>query len=414
VTTPPAQNPAAPAPDSPQRIGGVLLLVIALLSAIGPIATDMYVPGFPQIEHDLGAAPSDVQLTLSLFMVGMGVGQLFWGPLSDAVGRRRPLLVASALLVLASVGAALAPNISVLIACRFLQGLTGCAGVVISRAIPRDLTSGRELGQAFGLLGIIQGMAPVISPIAGGIVVSTAGWHVVMWIIAAATVLMLIGVVLVIVESLPRDSRRTLTPHRLGSTVAALARDRVYVGSALALVFSFGVMFSYISGSSFILQRQYGLNTIGYTLCFAANATGMLLIGNVNRSALQQRTPATMQRLMSTVILAGAVALGICALVSARPPLILVLAIILVTTGAAVASMANLTTLAMQARSREEAGLASALIGALQFLGAGTVTTLVSVGGSPSVRSVATVMLISAALAAASFFGLANRRAARP
>ncbi|MCH4250011.1 MAG: multidrug effflux MFS transporter [Microbacteriaceae bacterium] len=371
---------------------------------IGPFATDMYAPGFPQIERELQASPSSVQLTLSLFMLGMGVGQLFWGPLSDIAGRRGPLLIASTLLVVSSFAAAAAPSIGWLVVWRFVQGFTGCAGVVISRAIPRDLSSGRELARAFGLLGVIQGIAPVLAPVLGGVVVSLLGWRAVLWAILGVAVLMLLGVLLRVHESLPTTARQRLTVSTLAQTVRDLLHDHIFLGATLTIVFSFGVLFAYIAGSSFFLQHQYGLGTIPYTLCFAGNAIGMLLAGTINRRALSVHSPAQLQTIFTSIVVVSS--LGLLALVAflSKPPLAVVLVLILVASAAVVPSMANLTTLAMQSRTGSDSGMASAIMGALQFLGAGAVTVLVSLNGSPTVRSISLVMGVAAIGAALCLF----------
>jgi DHA1 family bicyclomycin/chloramphenicol resistance-like MFS transporter len=189
-----------------------LLVVLALLSAVAPVATDLYLPAFPAMTAELQASATAVQLTLTAFLLGLTFGQLMFGPLSDRLGRRRPLIVGALLCVVASVLAATAPNIGVLIAARFAQGFTGAAGMVIGRAVISDLTSGKTAGRAFSLMMIVGGVAPVIAPFAGGMLVDSLGWRGILWVVCAIAVAMLISIVFVVRESHPEKRRSELKP----------------------------------------------------------------------------------------------------------------------------------------------------------------------------------------------------------
>ena len=167
----------SPCREAAPRIPLGLLATLALLSAVAPFSTDLYLPGFPQMVADLRTSPTNVQLTLTACLLGLAIGPLVFGPLSDRIGRVRPLLAGAAICVLASLAAALAPTIEVLIAARFVQGFTGAAGMVIGRAIVSDLATGRAAARAFSLLMLVGGLAPVAAPLAGGFIVGPLGWR---------------------------------------------------------------------------------------------------------------------------------------------------------------------------------------------------------------------------------------------
>jgi len=193
----PARNGVTPA----------LLVVLALLSALAPFATDMYLPAFPTMTGDLNASATSIQLTLTAFFVGLAAGQLVFGPLSDRVGRIRPLVIGSILLILASIATALAPTVAVLIAARFVQGLTGAAGMVVGRAIVSDLAVGKPAARAFSLMMVVSGIAPVVAPFVGSLLVGPIGWRGVLWVVTGLSILMLAAVLLVVRESHPAARR---------------------------------------------------------------------------------------------------------------------------------------------------------------------------------------------------------------
>ena len=204
-----AVQPTQPAQRLQPREAAIspwLLVVLALLSAVAPVATDLYLPAFPEMTAELQASATAVQLTLTAFLLGLTFGQLMFGPLSDRLGRRRPLIVGALLCVVASVVAATAPNIGILIAARFAQGFTGAAGMVIGRAVISDLTGGKTAGRAFSLMMIVGGVAPVIAPFAGGLLVDSLGWRGILWVVCAIAVAMLISIVAVVRESHPRSA----------------------------------------------------------------------------------------------------------------------------------------------------------------------------------------------------------------
>lgn len=397
--------------DSAPRITAGLLITLALLSAVAPFATDLYLPAFPAMVDDLHTSPTNVQLTLTTFLIGLAVGQLIFGPLSDRYGRVRPLLIGAAICVLASLVAVLAPNIEVLIAARLAQGLTGAAGMVIGRAIISDLATGRAAARAFSLMMIVGGVAPIAAPLAGGFLVGPLGWRGTLAIILVLVVLMLITAFVVIRETHTEERRTALRDEKAttGSPLRQLAQRR-YLGNVTAFGFAFAVMMAYISASPFVYQTMMGLSSAEYGAMFGINAFGLLLMSALSAKLAARCEPRTLAVTGLAVILASSIAvLGLS--LSGLPAGWLALPLF-----TAVASMGlifgNVTALALSAAPRA-AGSASAALGATQFLLAAAVSPLVSLAGEHTARPLGIVMVCSSVLACAGL-ALARNQTAGP
>jgi len=391
---------------------GSLMAVVALLGTVTPLATDMYTPSLPEVASDLGATSGSVQATVALYMVGMAVGQLFWGPLSDRFGRRRPLLVASILFVASSAAAAVAPAIGLLVAARFLQGFTGSVGITMGKAIARDLSSGVRLGQVLSLLGVISGVAPIVAPVLGGILAEPIGWRGIMWVLVGVAVIMFASAAGVVSESLPPRKRRTDEAGWLWRSARSVLADRMFVGYTLAQSFGISILFAFISGSSIVIQNEYGLRPLQYSLVFALNAVVMIIGGLLNSRLITRYAPRR--------VLAGALALSLVAALGAalltaltgRPPLALLMGVIAFASLANGPIMANTTALALEPHGTN-AGMAAAIQGAIQALLSGIAAQLVAVGGEPTASSMTAVMGGAAVLAALSYLALCVRPSRR-
>ncbi|WP_365998470.1 multidrug effflux MFS transporter [Mycolicibacterium sp.] len=389
-------------------VGGPLLLVLALLSAVAPFATDLYLSAFPLMTTDLGTTASSVQLTLTAFLIGIALGQLLFGPLSDRFGRMTPLIVGSLLCLAASAATALAPTVEILIAARFAQGITGAAGMVIGRAIISDLAVGAAAARAYSLMMLVGGVAPVVAPVLGSVLVAPLGWRGVLWVVFGIVAAMFIGVVVVVRETHTRERRAVARADRddSPSPLRALA-SRVYVGNALAFACAFATMMAYISASPFVYQVMMGFSEVQYGIAFGINALGLAAMSAVSAKLAATRSIRALAGTGLALCLAATVAIVV-VVATAAPSWLLALPL-----WVAVSSLGlvfgNTTALALGAVTRA-AGSASAVLGALQFGLGALVSPLVGVGGEHTAAPLAAVMLAAITLACVSFGWAARER----
>ncbi|WFN92310.1 multidrug effflux MFS transporter [Gordonia sihwensis] len=389
----------ASAPGS--GIGLAMLLSLALLSAIAPLATDMYLPGLPRVADDLQASPSSVQLTLTAFMLGLAAGQLLVGPLSDGLGRRGPLIVGTVLLAVAGLGCALAPSIIVLIACRFLQGVTGGIGVVVARAVIADRTSGDRSAKLFSVMMIITSAAPVVAPLLGGALVGPIGWRGVFFVLAGLAAVMLMAVVAFVPETLPAPRRHPIEPRAIGCGIGAVLGNRRYLGYTLTFGIGFGAMFAYISASPFVIQEVMGFSPGMYSVLFAVNAVGIGIAGWTNNRLLGRFRPHALLAAGVAVLSAVGVAMLVVALAAPGVHWLLLVLMFCLTSSFGFTA-GNATALAL-GEVRERAGTGSAVLGSLQFTVGAIVSPLVGIGGEASATPMAIVVFGCTVLAAGSF-----------
>ncbi|MEV4702288.1 multidrug effflux MFS transporter [Actinoplanes sp. NPDC049316] len=368
-----------------------IVLVLGFLTALGPLTIDMYLPALPTITDDLGATAAAVQLTLTGTLVGLALGQLLVGPLSDAVGRRTPLLAGVGVHLLASVLCVIAPDLAVLGTLRVLQGLGAAAASVVAMAIVRDLFSGFAAARLFSRLILVVGVAPILAPTIGGQTLEFTSWRGVFVVLTVAAAGIMAASAIVLPETLPTARRRNGGVVGTVRDYGRLLTDGVYVGLILVAGLAMAALFAYVSGSSYVLQDGFGLSEQQFAYVFAGGAVGLIGATQLNVRLLQRWTP---QRILSGSLLAGLgfgavllvlAATGTGGLVGILIPLWLVLAMV----GLA---MPNAPALALS-RHGEAAGTAAALLGAVQFgvgalaaplvgvLGVGTVAMAVVVFG---------------------------------
>jgi MFS transporter, DHA1 family, multidrug resistance protein len=370
-------------------------LILGGLSAFGPLSIDMYLPAFPSMVHELQTGQSQVQLTLTAFMVGISTGQVVAGSLSDAMGRRRPLLVGLVLYTVASLACAFAPTVYALAGLRLLQGFGAAAGVVIARAVVRDLYSGVAMARFFSLLMLVNGLGPVLAPLIGGQLMRFTTWVGVFVVLTGCGLALLLASAFGLPETLPDRLRG---PVRLGHTVKVFGRllvDKSFVGYALSAGLLFGAMFSYISGSSFVLQEEFKLSPQAYSLVFGVNSVGIVAMGQLNRLLLRRFDPRAI--LGRTLVVAALGGLGVFVAVVAHLPLFGLLVPLFVMVASIGLVFPNSTALAL-AEHPDTAGSASALLGLLQFLIGGLVAPLVGIGGSALPMGIAIGVLPLAAV----------------
>ena len=369
----------------PGAVPATMLVALALTGAIGPFATDTYLPALPLIVDEFGVSPSTVQLTLTAFMISLALGQLVIGPLSDRTGRRTLLILGSIGTAAAAVVCALAPSIWVLVLGRVAQGFFGAAGIVLSKAVVVDVGRGAGVAKAFATLMAIQSVAPVIAPLVGGAVVPFGGWRGVFWVLAGLSVITAAGVAWAVPESLHPDSRRT------GGFLSTLADMRLvathgpFVARVSVFVFTFGVLFAYISASPFVYQDMVGLSPTAYAVAFTVNALGILASNLAGARLVGRFAPEKILRtgvigmvtaivyLVVVVTLSPAGTLGLAPVTVGFVLLTLSIGLIL----------PNAAALSMQA-TRGRSGSGSALLGAGQFSLAALVSPLTGLAGPQS------------------------------
>ena len=345
---------------------GVLILLLSVLTAFGPLSIDMYLPALPTIAADLGVVPARAQLTLSAFFLGFGGGQLIYGPLSDRFGRRAPLLAALVLFALASLGCALARDLNTLIACRFVQALGGCAGPVIARAVVRDLYERDRAARVLSLMVLVMGVAPVLAPILGAQILLHAGWRAIFAVLVGFAVLIFVATLALLPETLPFERRARGGVATLILGYGAPLKHRRFLGYALSSACVYGGLFAYITGSPLVLITLYGISPQRFALIFATNVLGILVTAAINGRIVMR---FGIDRLLAFGVLAAAISgtlLGLSALsgwgglIALLVPLFFFLATIGFVGANAVAGCLSLFP--------TRAGSASALVGTLQFL----------------------------------------------
>lgn len=274
---------------SPRR-RAMYVVLLGALTALGPFTVDLYLPAFVQLEREFQTTQAAIQLTLTGTMIGFGLGQLIMGPLSDKIGRRIPLLIATAVHILASVAAAFAPTLPLLGGARVLMGMGAAAGGVVAMAVVRDLFGGRRLVVMLSRLALVTGVAPVIAPLIGSALLEVVGmpWRGIFLVLAAYGLVMLACSVFLLPETLPKARRQDRGAQTVWQRYRSVLTDRVFLGVLVIGGMTFSGLFSYLSASSFLFQQTYGFNAVQYGLVFAANSVG-IVVGNQIAARLAAR-----------------------------------------------------------------------------------------------------------------------------
>jgi DHA1 family bicyclomycin/chloramphenicol resistance-like MFS transporter len=385
-----------------------LMVVLGCLGAFAPLAVDMYLPGWPDIQRTLETSASAVQLTLTAFLLGISLGQLVAGPLSDRLGRRLPLLAGVATFVLASVACALAPSIAALVVLRFVQGFAGGAGIAVGRAIVRDLGDGDDAARNFSLLILVNNIGPIVAPIAGGQLLHVTDWRGIFVVLAGAALVLLVVSFRVVPETRPAGARTAGGLGAMGAALREVGRDRVFLGYALSSGLVFSALLAYIAGSSFVLQDLYGLSPQAFSAFFAANGLGLVAATYVNGRLIGRVTPHTLLLVGMGMTALGAAVLVVNVVVPDLPVGAILPAFLLIVTSIGLVQP-NATTLAMAGHPRV-AGSASALLGLLQSIGGAIVAPLVGIAGTGTAVPLAIVV---ATLVAGGWLALLLTRAPR-
>ena len=374
-----------------------LAVILGALTAMGPLAIDMYLPALPTIAREMSTSIASVQVSLAVYFIGIACGQAFYGPLSDRWGRKRALYFGLILFSVASMGCALAGNVNALIALRFLQALGGCAPLVVPRAVVRDYFDQRGSVRMLSVLMLVMGLAPILAPLIGGQLLVNFGWRSVFWLLAAYGVFWLVIVTLFLQESLPAVRRRRQRASDVVATYLGLLRDRTYIGYVLTGALIFAGLLAYISGSPFVFIELFHVQPEQYGLFFGVNAIGIIVASQVNRwLASKYDARHIISAVLPMSLTAGAVLLIDAATGFGGFAGILVPLFFYIASHGFI--MPNTTALAM-APHGAVAGSASALLGTVQFVLGASAGALVGVLANGTAVPLAAVIAGCAALA---------------
>lgn len=340
----------------------ILILLLGALAAFGPLSIDMYLPALPGISGDLKAPLSTVQLSLASYFIGLAIGQIFYGPLTDRVGRKIPLYIGITIYLISSFCCSLVTSVEWLIFFRFTQALGSCAGVVISRAIVRDKYDSQESARIFSLLMLIMGVAPIIAPLIGGELSAQFGWRSIFWVLTAFSALSLAGIFFFLPETHRFDSKTKVS--ETFSIYGKILRSREFMGHAFAGGFAQAGMFAYITGSPYVFMSIYKLTPAQYGWVFGANAFGLIFCSQLNRHFLKKRSPLAVLKVVYPVI--ALVSIFIVAVGGTQAGLAPTIAGIFVFLAFLGMTFPNSTASSLANQGRF-AGSASALLGTLQY-----------------------------------------------
>ena len=379
--------------------------VLGCLAGIGPLCTDLYLPALPQIATKLSTSASFVQFSLTATLLGIAVGQIFIGPNSDIHGRRKPLTLSLIIFIITSFLCSFATSIGELILFRFIQGLAGAGGIVLSRAIACDLYSGAELTKFYSLLMLINGIAPILSPVIGGQILAVSDWQGIFLTLGLFSILLTLAVVFGLKESLPQEQRHAGGLKATFVTFGRLLSDKGFVGYVLVQGFIIAGLFAYISGSPFVLQNIYGLSAKEFSLCFAVNGVGIMLFAQLTgyftgKFGEQQLLIFGLSLALFCSILLLALSLIQASLIFILLPLFIIISSIGITTTASF-------SLAIQ-RQPDSAGSAAGLLGVVPFIFGAAASPLAGLGSGATALPMGIVIAGANLLAWVSYLKLAR------
>ncbi|WP_066065953.1 multidrug effflux MFS transporter [Neobacillus soli] len=381
--------------------------VLGTLAAFGPLSIDMYLPALPNLAKDFHTNPSLVQFSLTFFLLGLASGQLLSGPLSDVHGRRKPLLIGLMIYFIVSLLCVFSPSIWIFIVLRFIQGLAGSAGIVISRAIVRDLYSGRELTKFFALLALVNGLAPILAPVAGAQLLRAVPWQGLFIVLSVIGLVMFFVVFFGLPETHHEDRRSVGGIKNTFITFRNLIMDRSFIGYALVQGLVFAAMFAYISGSPFVVQNIYGASAQMFSLIFAINGIGIMIASQTTGRLAGRIDESKLFAFGLGLSFFGGILLLILLLLHANL-LFVLLPLFFVVSSVGVVNTAGFS-LAMQKQGKS-AGSASALLGVLSLSFGGIVAPLVGVGGEHTATPMGIVIASAGGGAVLCYISLVYRR----
>ncbi|MBJ7637721.1 MFS transporter [Weissella confusa] len=374
-----------------KNIGKLQLFLLGVLSAFSPLAMDLYLPGLPELQQDLHTSTSLAQVTITASLLGLALGQVIVGPWSDRIGRRKPLLWGTIAFALSSAAIVFAPNIWVLIILRLVQGLAGSTGIVLSLAVITDLFTGKTLTQQIAINQTINGVFPVLAPVFGGIIIAWADWQMTFWVLAVLGVILFAGVLFSLPETLPAEKAAPQEKQSVVAGFGKLFKQRQFVLFALTQAFMTAALFAYISGSSFVLQKIFGLSVTTFGIVYAINGAGIAFMSSMSGRWAAKFGEYTALKWFIRVAFIG----GLCLLATAFMPksiwMILPPLFIVVSTVGGIISLT--TALGMQGQ-QENAGSASALLGLARYALGGLMSPIVGLFGKTTYLPMAVLIVV--------------------
>ena len=391
--------------ENSAKVSFILVVFLGMLTAITPLATDLYLPALPIMPGELNTTASNIQMTIGIMTFGVALGQLFGGPISDTMGRKVPLIIGNLLCVISSIICAYAPSIEILLLGRFLQGLTGSVGVVIAKAIARDFASGQELTKLFAMLMMVNGLAPVLAPLVGGQLLLLTTWRVIFIILAVFSAILLLGSLL-FRESLPKEKRVTGGLATAINNYFTLIKDKRFLGQSLIKFFAFGAFFAYISGSSFVYQNIFQLSAQKFSYLFGINSCGIILASAISGRVSNVVTSRQILTFSLWELTIGSL-LFLVAMIFEWS--LIPVTTILFFTVCTVSLFGSASFSMAMTNYGKMAGSASAILGFASMFAAGIVSPLVGIGGDHTGIPMGITMLVCAALSLLCLYGLVEK-----
>ena len=391
--------------ENSAKVSFILVVFLGMLTAITPLATDLYLPALPIMPGELNTTASNIQMTIGVMTFGVAIGQLFGGPISDTMGRKLPLIIGNLLCVISGLICAYAPSIEILLLGRFLQGLTGSVGVVIAKAIARDFASGQELTKLFALLMMVNGLAPVLAPLVGGQLLLFTTWRVIFVILAVFSAILLVGSFL-FRESLPKEKRITGGVGAAAKNYITLIKDKPFLGQTLIQLFAFGAFFSYISGSSFVYQNIFQLSAQQFSYLFGINSCGIILASAISGRVSNVVTSHQILTFSLWQLTIGSLLFLIAMIFEWS---LIPVTTILFFTVCTVSLFGSASFSMAMTNYGKMAGSASAILGFASMFAAGIVSPIVGIGGEYTGIPMGITMLVCAVLSLLCLYGLVEK-----
>ena len=391
--------------ENSAKVSFILVVFLGMLTAITPLATDLYLPALPIMPGELNTTASNIQMTIGVMTFGVAIGQLFGGPISDTMGRKVPLIIGNLLCVISALICAYAPSIEILLLGRFLQGLTGSVGVVVAKAIARDFASGQELTKLFAMLMMVNGLAPVLAPLVGGQLLLFTTWRIIFVILAVFSAILLVGSFL-FRESLPKEKRIAGGIGTATKNYITLIKDKQFLGQTLIQLFAFGAFFAYISGSSFVYQNIFQLSAQEFSYLFGINSCGIILASAISGQVSNVITSRQILTFSLWELTIGSL-LFLVAMIFEWS--LIPVTTILFFTVCTVSLFGSASFSMAMTNYGKMAGSASAILGFASMFAAGIVSPLVGIGGDHTGVPMGITMLVCAVLSLLCLYGLVEK-----